>query len=78
MNTYIDRLRLNAPGLAEPDAERLALLVANGLAAGSGLLAVGRQVDGIEANITVPPDTPAGELAGIIVAEILRQLNSMT
>jgi hypothetical protein len=78
LNLYIGRLRLSAPGLAEPDAERLGLLVANGLAAQIDPLTGGGRVDVIEANIAADSGTSGTELSGRIVAEILRQLNAAT
>ena len=75
MNICIDRLRLNAPGLAEEDAERLALLIANGLAAQVDSLEVPCQVERIQANVPAVNQTPA-ELSRLIVAEILRQLSA--
>ena len=75
MDIHIDRLSLHAPGVAGPDAERLARQVANGLAGAAGSWPGPRYVESIQANLTSGRGTVTEELSARIVAEILRRVN---
>ena len=75
MDIHIGRLRLNAPGVAGPDAERLAQQGANGLAGAAGSWPGPSYIESVEANLTSGKETVTEELSARIVTEILRQLN---
>jgi hypothetical protein len=69
----IDRLRLNVSGFAAgPDGERLATLVAQGLAA-AHVGGESRHIERIETRIAAGEHTVTEELSRMIVAEIRRQ-----
>jgi len=73
VDMWIDRVRLNVSGLAAgPDGERLARLVAQGLAA-ADVGGESRHIERIEAKVAAGKDTVTDELSRMIVAEILRQ-----
>jgi hypothetical protein len=74
MNLHIDRLRLYAPASTGAVGERLARLIAGGLAEAPALPAGGR-IETIKAKVTEETQTVTDELSRKIVAEILRQLN---
>jgi hypothetical protein len=74
MNWYIDRLRLYTPASTDGGSERLARLVAGGLAEALKANA-GGHVEAITATATEETSTAMDELSRKIVEEILRQLN---
>jgi len=69
----IDRLTLQVPGYSEAEGRRLALAVADGLAA-AGLPGATGDVSTLRVDLTAGAGAGSDWLAGQIVAEILRQL----
>jgi hypothetical protein len=78
MDVYIDRLRLVAAGMAEPDAERLGILVANALAANAGAVTSAGESESVDVNVQAGRGMAADAISQRIVAEIVRQLNRTT
>ncbi len=72
--TRIDRLALRVPGWKEEDAKRLALLVAERLAAAGPLGARRLPAVGVTLPAGGPDDLPA--LAARVVADLVRQLGA--
>ena len=75
---FIDRLTLQVPGLSETKARRLALAIADGLAA-AGLPDDGAAGDvrTLRVELAVSADTGPDRLAGQIVSAILQQLQQL-
>jgi hypothetical protein len=69
----VDRLRLNLEGLSRADAERLATLVAQGLAAAE----IGGEgdVQGLQITLAPLPGSTMQSLSEQIVAELVGQIN---
>ena len=69
----VDRLRLNLEGLSRADAERLATLVAQGLAAAE----IGGEGDiqGLQITLAPLPGSTMRSLSEQIVAELVGQIN---
>jgi hypothetical protein len=72
----IDRLTLQVPGFSEAEGRRLALAVADGLAA-AGLPGGDGDVSTLRVNLTANAEASPDRLAGKIVSEILRQLQRL-
>jgi hypothetical protein len=69
----IERLSLHLTGLSEGEGQRLARLVADGLAQVS--ISGGENRDVMNAAITVSPGVDMQELSERIVADVVRQLD---
>ena len=72
----IDRLTLQVPGFSDAEGRRLALAVANGLAAAALPDGAG-DVSTLQMDLTASPGVASDRLAGQIVAEILRQVERL-
>jgi hypothetical protein len=75
MDLHIGRLRLNVPAMSGPDAERLAVQIADGLAGARDWWPAGRSIENIHADLTSERGSVTDDLSAAIVAEIFRQLN---
>ena len=73
---FIDRLTLQVPGLSETKARRLALAIAEGLAA-AGLPGGASDVSTLRVELTASADTGTDRLASQIVSAILQQLQQL-
>jgi hypothetical protein len=69
----VDRLRLNLEGLSRSDAERLATLVAQGLAAAE--IAGDGDIQGLQITLAHLPGSTMQSLSEQIVAELVGQIN---
>jgi hypothetical protein len=69
----VDRLRLSLEGLSRADAERLATLVAQGLAAAE--IAGEGDVQGLQITLAPLPGSTMHTLSEQIVAELVGQIN---
>ena len=72
----IERLTLKLSGISESDGQRLARLIAEGLASATISSASPRHIDSLHVNATASPGNEIGMLSRQIVAEIVRQLES--
>ncbi len=70
----IDRLTLKLVGISAEDGQRLAWLIAKGLASASIATEGMHSLDAIRVNVTTNPGSNADMLARQIVADVLRQL----
>jgi hypothetical protein len=72
----IERLTLKLAGISESDGQRLARLIAEGLASATISFESPRHIDSLRVNATASPGNEVGMLSRQIVAEIVRQLES--
>ncbi len=70
----IERLTLKLSGLSESDGQRLAQLIAQGLASATISSASLYHIDTLHVNATASPGNGVDTLSKQIVAEIVRQL----
>jgi hypothetical protein len=73
----IDRLTLDVPTMSTPDARRLALLVAAGLAQAAGF-GSSAEIPSMRVAVEVSTTNGLGILADRIVADALRQIRRTT
>jgi hypothetical protein len=72
----IDRLTLDLPGMAESQARRLAMGIADGLAV-AGLSGAAGEVPTLRIDLTADASADADGLAKRIISEIVRQLRQL-
>ncbi len=72
----IERLTLKLSGISQSDGQRLAQLIAQGLASATIAPESPRHVDSLHVNTTASSDNGIDMLSKQIVAEIVRQLES--
>ena len=72
--TTIDRLALRLSGVAERDAQRLALLIAEGLAAARLSPVPAGDIGTVHVHVTARAGDSLDQLAQQVVAEIMREL----
>jgi hypothetical protein len=70
----IDRLTLKLSGLSEREGQRLARLIAEGLAQADIPNTAPRRLETLRVNLTAPADGNVDRLSQQIVADVLRQL----
>jgi hypothetical protein len=73
---HIERLALKLSGISESDGQRLAQLIAEGLASASISSESPRHMDSLRVSATANLDKSVDMLSKQIVAEIVRQLES--
>ncbi len=73
----IERLALKLSGINESEGQRLAQLIAEGLASATISPEGPRHIDALRVNATASPGNSVDMLSKEIVAEIVRQLESM-
>jgi hypothetical protein len=71
---HIDRLALKLSGISEDDGQRLARLIAEGLASSSITLEGTHYLDTMRVNITAGPGSRMDVLSKQVVAAVLQQL----
>jgi hypothetical protein len=72
----IERLTLKLSGISESDGQRLARLIAEGLASATISSESPHHIDSLHVNATASPGNEIGMLSRQVVAEIVRQLES--
>ena len=72
----IERLALKLSGVSESDGQRLAQLIAEGLASTTISSEGARRIDSLRVSAQANPDKNVDMLSKQIVAEIVRQLES--
>lgn len=71
----IGRLTLKLSGLSEGEGQRLARLIAEGLATAPGPTGSSRHLDALQADVSAWPGIETDDLSKQIVADLLRQLD---